>query len=136
MSSPILANAASINPPIIGKDIVNIASSTNSAVVKIPDAWRLQWVTIEADGCKVYYAFTMSPSESIDETSVSTVDATTKEPTLPDDACLPIPDGQARGVDCSKYLPLEKPLYMVHKESAGSAYVRLSRSSGQCDKDI
>lgn len=130
-----LDNAASIKPPVIGVDTIIIASSTSSARVQIPTSWLGSWITVKADGCDCYFGFSASATATVDGTAVTTITsgAVASHGT---GECDKVVDGGKESYDLSKLEKLSSTQHwhFVHKESAGSAYVRLIRSSGPASR--
>lgn len=126
------AKAASITPPVQGKNLWVFASSDSSTAIECHPSWNRSFLTIEADGVDVYVAFSDDPTATADPTATSTV--TSGVITAVDgDECRKIPDGQERDFDLSA-LPWSsddgKKLYLVIVSSASGGYVRVTRSSG------
>lgn len=127
-----LHNAAAVTPPVSGTDhLVVLASSATAAVFQIPQDWLRSWITVEGDGCDVYHAFTKDSSLTLDDTATTT---------LVSNAISSHGTGEAAKAkeDVPKHYDLSKlprlnggeEWYLAHKESAGSAYVRITKSSG------
>ena len=126
------AKAASITPPVQGKNLWVFASSDTSAAIECHPSWNRSFLTIEADGVDVYVAFSSDPNATVDPTATSTV-AGGVITAVDGDECRKIPDGQERDFDLSA-LPWTsddgKKLYLVIVSSASGGYVRVTRSSG------
>lgn len=127
--STILHVAARVKPPKLATDIIVLASSTTHDAMEIPDSWYGSYITIQADGCDVYFGFSTSASAEVSPTATSTL--TGDLPNTPATVSMKLVDGQEKDFDLSL---LERQAgqkwYLIHEESAGSAYVRVIRSSG------
>lgn len=127
-----LHNAATITPPISGGDgLVVIASSATAAVFRIPDDWLKSWITVEPDGCDCYFAFTLDSTLAVDGTDVTTLSSGAID-THGTAEGVKAADGVAKHFDLGKLPRLDggQAWYLAHVESVGSAYLRVTKSSG------
>lgn len=123
-----------IPPPIVSVDTIILASAASSAALKIPEAWRNGWITIEPDGVTCYVGFSHASATTVDQTAVSTItsNAVSAHGT---GECLKIPDGAVKHFDMARVAARkEVDLFLIHKESATGGYVRISRSSGYANQ--
>lgn len=117
----------SVTPPVGGKNTIVLPSSTSSARLRLPAAWRGAWITVQADGADAYVSFGDS-AVIVSETAVSTVAA--EEVTAHGAGeCQKVADGGERPFNLSELAGVGA-LYLAHKESASGGYLRLIRSSG------
>jgi hypothetical protein len=125
-----ISSSLTIPPPITSVDTIIIASSTSVARCMIPENWRNSWITIMADGCDVYLAFSYSVAATVDITAVTTITSSAVA-SHGTGECVKLLNGTSMHFDMSKAGRKNAPLYLVHDESAASAFVRITRSSGQ-----
>lgn len=130
--SDIEAKALSVTPPTDGNVIV-LSGSTTAQRVKIPDAWRKGYVTIQARGCEAGYLFG-GVGVAADITAMSTINGTTFAVTsYGTGACGSVSDGGDAGVDLAAIAgpTPTSPLYVSIDCDASAGLVRLIHSSGK-----
>lgn len=127
MSSALLTGAASITPPVSGKNTWILASSGSSQLIAIPAEWRRSYVTLFADGVIVYITLGNS-SITADETATTTV-ASNAFTTHGTGECKKIPSGT--GIDMDFNEVSDSVTHMAVKCSGAGGYVRFERSSGR-----
>jgi hypothetical protein len=125
--------AASISPPVQGKNLWAVAGSTSSQAIKVPESWLRNLVTLEADGADFYISFSTDSSAAVSETATSTI-ASGEFTALGATVATKIADGSDKAFDLSQ-IPLDRgvagrSLYLVVKASAAAGYLRIHRSSG------
>lgn len=123
-----VSKAAAVTPPVPGSNIIVRASVASAERIKIPDAWRRGWVTIEADGVDVYFGFGGS-TVAVDSTGTTTLSS--EEVSAYDGGeCSKIPSGAEKAVDLSQIQPVIQDLYISHVESGTGGYFRMTLTSG------
>lgn len=126
MSSTIEQAAASVTPAVQEDNIWVLAGTASSQWVTIPEAWRNQYLTIEADGDSFYVAFGAA-SMVVDETATTAV-ASNAIGAFDGDECIKIADGAVREYDMRK--AGSGVVAFAWKGSGTSGYLRIERSSG------
>lgn len=134
--SAILNNSVSMRPPVVGKDLIVLASTTTHDAVEIPSDWLQSWLTVHADGADVYLAFSTSASAEVAPTGTTTLDGAAVSAIGATNGWK-IPEGQTEHFNLAELpkLPGAQKWHLVHEESAASAYVRCWRSSGPATRD-
>lgn len=114
------AKALSVTPPVQGKNLWVLDTSTTSETMDIPGEWARAFITIQADGADVYLAFSANKDAVVDPQST-------------EDTCIKIPDGQHRSFDMAQ-LPWTaddaKKIFISLISSASGGFIRFHRSSG------
>jgi hypothetical protein len=62
--------AASVTPPVVGKNLWVLAGTASSRSIQIPDEWRGQYLTLHAEGDDFWFSF------SFDAATASATDPT------------------------------------------------------------
>lgn len=130
MSATIHA-AASVTPPTQDDNIIVIAGTASSASKFIPDSWRGQWITIQAQGDAFFFALGKSDM-TVDQTKATTITSAAVQ-TFDGDECVYIPDGQSRDYDLKKIA--KDVTHWAIKGTGTSGFVRITRSSGYASVD-
>lgn len=134
--SDIVNKSASITPPVAAKNTIVLAGSASSSRIKLPDDWRKSWITIYADGVKLYVALG-GATVAVDETHVTTL--TSEAPSAHGAGeCIPIPDGgkepfnlaEVTGTAPPSSTHPAGPLFLAWKAASATGYIRIVRSSG------
>lgn len=123
------AKASAITPPYESDNVVVLAGNTTAQRFKIPDSWRDQWLTIQADGVNIGYVFG-GATVAADLTATTTLSS--EEISAYDGGeCKRCPSGQERHEELSQILPKVKDLYLSIDCDATAGYIVLIRSSGR-----
>lgn len=121
--------SASITPPVPGKNTIVRAGTASAERIKLPASWK-GWVTIYADGVKVYFAVGGS-GVAVDATHTTTL--TSEAPSAHGTGeCIPVPDGAKESFNLAE-LQITSPdgrIYLSHRSPAAAGHIRIVHSSG------
>jgi hypothetical protein len=65
--------AASVTPPVVGKNLWVLAGTASSRSIQIPDEWRGQYLTLHAEGDDFWFSFSLDAGATASATDATGV---------------------------------------------------------------
>lgn len=136
--SNLVNKAASITPPVKGKNLWVLASSATTQKIEVPASWYKNQITFQADGVDFYIVFGEESTLDVDQAAASTVTSEAFA-SFEGSEGWKVPSGQEVTVDMTMVAmeatenasPSSKKFYFAVDALATGGWLRILRSSGR-----
>ena len=120
--------AEAVTPPYESNTVIVLSGNTTAQRIKIPDAWRKEYVKIKAVGVNVAVLF---GDGSVAADISGTTSVALEVPTLDGDSSDYIADGSGESYDLGQITPTAKDVYLSIDADATAGTIVIRRTSGK-----